>query len=233
MLQDVSHELRSPLARLNLALGIAARKAGAEAQDALDRIEHEAEQLNELIGQLLTLSRLESTHENLERSKLDLLVIVNEVAADADFEAEARGCKVRVTKRDSCIVRGVETLLRSAIENVLRNAISYTARGTDVEVEISRQIESGQPHAVVTIRDHGPGVPQEHLESIFRPFHRVEDARDRNRGGTGLGLAIAARAAHIHGGSISADTAPEGGLIVKLRIPAVTCETDSVSEGTA
>ncbi len=229
LLQDVSHELRSPLARLNVALGIASRKAGTDARDALSRIEHEAEQLNELIGQLLTLSRLESSHLDMERREIDLSTVVDGVAADADFEAEERGCKVRLIRRESCLVRGVEPLLRSAIENVLRNAIAYTARGTDVEVEVSRRVEPGGPHAVVSVRDHGPGVPEEHMSSIFDPFHRVEDARDRDRGGAGLGLAIAARAARVHGGRITASNAPEGGLIVELCIPAAIRSSDSVS----
>jgi two-component system sensor histidine kinase CpxA len=220
LLQDVSHELRSPLARLNVALGIAFRKAGADAEGALSRIEHEAERLNELIGHLLTLSRLESSQADMERCAFDLSAVVEGIVADAYFEAQERGCAAHLTKRESCIVHGVESLLRSAIENVLRNAISYTPRGTDVEVEISRQAENGEPCAVVSVRDRGPGVPQEHLASIFRPFHRVEDARERDRGGVGLGLAIAARAARIHGGRITASNAPDGGLIVRLWIPA-------------
>jgi two-component system sensor histidine kinase CpxA len=231
LLQDVSHELRSPLARLNVALGIASRRAGTDAKDALSRIEHEAEQLNELIGRLLTLSRLESSPLDVERSEFDVLTIVDEIAADADFEAQERGSKVRLIRRESCLVHGVEPLLRSAIENVLRNAISYTAPGTDVEVEISRRVEHGGPHAVLSVRDRGPGVPEKHLSSIFEPFHRVEDSRTPGRGGAGLGLAIAKRAALIHGGSIRASNAPEGGLIVELCIPAATCSSDSVSVG--
>jgi two-component system sensor histidine kinase CpxA len=229
LLQDVSHELRSPLARLSVALGIAARKAGADAQDALERIEHEAEQLNELIGQLLSLSRLESSGLDMERSELDLLTLAEEVAANADFEAQARGCRVRVIRRESCHVRGAEDLLRSAIENLLRNAVNYTSEETQIDVEVTRQAEPDGPRAVVSVRDHGPGVPEEHLSSIFEPFHRVEDARDRNRGGAGLGLAIAARAARIHGGSITASNAPEGGLIVELYIPSASRGPNSVS----
>ncbi len=227
LLRDVSHELRSPLARLNVALGIARRKAGTEASDALVRIEQEAEQLNALIGQLLALSRLESLELVAELAELQLLALVEEVVSDANFEGEQDGRMASIVKRESCIVRGVQQLLRSAVENVLRNAISYTAPGSKVEVAISMRAEQGRPHGVVSIRDYGPGIPEEHLLSIFRPFHRVDDARDRNRGGAGLGLAIADRAMRVHGGWITASNALGGGLLVELFVPAaIATRTD-------
>ena len=222
LLRDVSHELRSPLARLNVALGIARRKAGTEASDALVRIEQEAEQLNALIGQLLALSRLDSLEFGAEPVELQLLALVEEVVSDANFEGEQNGRTASIVKRESCMVRGVQQLLRSAVENVLRNAMSYTAPGSKVEVAIAMRVEQGRPHAVVSIRDHGPGIPEEHVLSVFRPFYRVDDARDRNRGGVGLGLAIADRAVRIHGGWITASNAAGGGLLVELFVPAQT-----------
>ncbi len=231
LLQDVSHELRSPLARLNVALGIASSKAGPGAQDALTRIEHEAIQLNELIGQLLTLSRLESNQVDTERSEIDLTAVVDVVVEDANFETKQKERKVRIVRREVCLVSGVESLLRSAVENVLRNAISYTAPGTNVDVEVFHRSENNVDFAVVSVKDRGPGIPSEHLESIFRPFHRVEDARDRHRGGVGLGLAIAARAIGIHGGNIIAANAPEGGLIVEISLPlTILCEHDKMEK---
>jgi two-component system sensor histidine kinase CpxA len=221
LLQDVSHELRSPLARVSVALGIARRKAGPSAEDSLLRIEQEVEQLNELISQLLTLSRLNSQQLHPARSDFDLLTIVEAVAADADFESQERGCKVRLIRGHHSVVNAVEPLLRSAIENVLRNAIAYTARGTAVEVEVTQRSDTAEPQAVVSVRDHGPGVPEEYLPAIFEPFRRVEGARDRGRGGVGLGLAIAARAVAIHGGTIRASNASNGGLIVEITMPAL------------
>ena len=219
LLRDVSHELRSPLARLNVALGIAARQAGPEAHDALARIEYEAERLNDLIGQLLTLTYLESSPADLERSEIDLATLVQDVVSDANFEAQGRNTVVRIVRCESPIVLGIEHLLRSAIENLMRNSVIYASPGTDVEVEVGRRDDRERPYAFVSIRDHGPGIPEDQLKSVFRPFYRIDEARDRSRGGAGLGLAIADRAVRLHDGTITASNAPEGGLIVELRIP--------------
>ena len=221
LVAGVSHELRSPLARLHVALGLARRRAGEEATTALDRIEHEAENLNEMIGRLLTLSRLESGAAGLEKTPVALAALVREVAADADFEARSRNCAVLIETCEECTTNGAAAILRSAIENVLRNAVRYTAEGTEVEVTL-RCVDDGlRPQAVISVRDHGKGVPAESLKDIFRPFYRVEDARDRASGGTGLGLAITERALHLHGGSVVAANAADGGLVVELRLPLV------------
>jgi two-component system sensor histidine kinase CpxA len=213
LIGDISHELRSPLARLRVALEIARRKSGAEAGASLDRIELESDNLNELIGQLLMLSRLESGG-SLEKTSVDLAALVREVAEDADFEAHSRHCAACVTRCDEATVNGVYNLLRSALENVVRNAVSYTAPGT--EVEIAHRREAGT--SVITVRDYGSGVPEDALEEIFRPFYRVEDARDRQTGGAGLGLSIAARAVRLHNGNIKAANANGGGLIVTIEL---------------
>jgi len=215
LLGDISHELRSPLARLGVALGLARQRSGAEANGALDRIERESDNLNEMISQLLTLTRLESGTDGRKRTNVDLAALVKEVADDADFEARSVNRAVQVVSSDNCSIKGVEELLRSAVENVVRNAVRYTPEGTAVEVALSRQ----NGNAVISVRDRGHGVAEESLEKIFQPFYRTEDARDRQSGGgTGLGLAITERAVRMHGGSVQAVNAVDGGLSVEMRL---------------
>jgi two-component system sensor histidine kinase CpxA len=219
LLRDISHELRSPLTRLGVALELVRRKAGAEAGPGLDRIAREAESINQMIGQLLTLSRLESGTGRLNTVRVDLCALVRDVAGDADFEAQSRNRSVQVVACEDCTVTGVVELLRSAVENVVRNAVHYTAEGTAVEIELRCDNAESKRYAVINVRDHGKGVPDEAIDEIFRPFYRVEDARDRQTGGTGLGLAIAARAIFSHGGTIKAANANGGGLMVEMRLP--------------
>jgi two-component system sensor histidine kinase CpxA len=218
LLGDISHELRSPLARLGVALGLARQRSGAEANGALDRIERESDNLNEMISQLLTLTRLESGTDSRKRSEVDLAALVREVADDANYEARSQNRAVQVVSSDHCSINGVEELLRSAVENVVRNAVRYTPEGTAVEVALRKQNGNGANYAVISVRDRGTGVPDEALEKIFRPFYRTEDARDRQSGGgTGLGLAITERAVRMHGGSVEAANAVGGGLSVQMR----------------
>jgi len=219
LLGDISHELRSPLARLGVALGLARQRSGAEANGALDRIERESENLNEMISQLLILTRLESGTDGRKKTDVDLTSLLREVADDADFEARSMNRGVQVVSADNCSISGVEELLRSAIENVVRNGLRYTPEGSAVEIALRRQNGAGHNFAVISVRDHGLGVPEESLEKIFRPFYRTEDARDRQRGGgTGLGLAITERAVRLHGGTIRAVNAPGGGLAVEMKL---------------
>jgi two-component system sensor histidine kinase CpxA len=219
LLGDISHELRSPLTRLNLALGVARRRAGESAAKAHDRIEREAERLNELIGQLLTLTELESGEQPFKREPIDLAELIHAIAADAEFEARSNNRSVRVETASVCPLNGDEGLLRSAIENVVRNAIRHTPQGTAVEIGLSCRPAATLP-ITVTVRDHGPGVPEEALFNLFRPFYRVGDSRDRQAGGTGLGLSITERAIKLHGGAVQASHASDGGLIIDLRLPA-------------
>ena len=219
LLGDISHELRSPLARLGVALGLARQRSGAEANGALDRIERESDNLNEMISQLLTLTRLESGTDGRKRTDINLAALVREVADDADFEARSLNRSVQVVSSDDCSINGVEELLRSAVENVVRNAVRYTPEGTAVEVALQKQNGGSNNFAVISVRDRGHGVPDEALERIFRPFYRTEDARDRQSGGgTGLGLAITERAVRMHGGSVQAVNAADGGLSVEMRL---------------
>jgi signal transduction histidine kinase len=219
LIRDISHELRSPLTRLNVALELARRRAGPDAEVALDRIAREAESINEMIGQLLALSRVESGTDGLTSVRLDLADLVRAVAEDAEFEARGRNRSVRVVACEPCQTTGAIELLRSAVENVVRNAVYYTAEGTEVEIALACESVGTKRFATISVRDRGAGVPPDAIDKIFRPFYRVEDARDRQRGGTGLGLAIAARAVHLHGGTIRAANSPGGGLVVEISLP--------------
>lgn len=222
LLRDISHELRSPLARLGIALELARQRAGTEADSALDRIEREAGRLNELIGELLVVARLESSAEKMDREPVHIPDLLEEIAADARFEARSRNCTVRVSSDADYIVSGKRDLLRSAIENIVRNSVHYTAEGSEVEVKAQSSLEGAKELVCVEVRDHGGGVPDEALSELFRPFYRVGEARDRKRGGVGLGLTIAERAVRLHGGTINAANAPDGGLVVTVLLPVVT-----------
>jgi two-component system, OmpR family, sensor histidine kinase CpxA len=219
LLNDISHELRSPLARLSVALGLAWQRAGTEAESALERIELEANRLNELIGRLLTLARLEGGDDAMGRTPIALDELVQDIAEDANYEAQSRGCRVHCVIEQEAVIFGSASLLHSAIENVVRNAMRHTSEGTDVEILLAQETTGGKSEAIVRVTDHGPGVPQESLDKLFRPFYRLDDARGRQTGGVGLGLAITERAVRLHGGSVRAANRPEGGLLVEIRLP--------------
>jgi two-component system sensor histidine kinase CpxA len=214
LLGDVSHELRSPLSRLVVALGLAKKAPSDQTSEHLARIELEAHRLDNLIGQLLTLSRIDSGGHATANTSFDLANLVHEVASDADFEARAHSRNVVVTAADDCAITGSEEVLRSAIENVVRNAARYTREGTTVEVSLSKESEK----AVLLVRDHGPGVPEEMLKEIFLPFRRAPASDETASEGAGLGLAIAQRAVTLHGGTIRAMNAADGGLIVEVEL---------------
>ena len=214
--RDISHELRSPLARLNVALELARQRSGDQAESALNRIERESDRLNEMIGQLLSLHRLESEVLSCDQS-LDLSALLVDLVADADFEARAHNGAVHIQSEQGVQIRGDEKLLYGAIENVLRNAVRYTKEDSSVEVAMRKLVDK----VLITVRDHGPGIDDAALEKIFQPFYRVDDARERNTGGSGIGLAIAERTIRRHGGTIRARNADGGGLEVVIELPTV------------
>ena len=223
LLNDISHELRSPLARLNVALGLARQRAGVESTDMLDRIELEASRLNELIGRILTLARLEDGEQRVPQTPVPLDELVARVAEDAEFEAQERHCHVHtVIPEGNWGVRGNDSLLHSAVENVVRNAIRYTQEGTSVEIELTSEKRGGVAEAVLRVSDSGTGVPEDALGQLFDPCYRLDDARGRLTGGVGLGLAITERAVRFHGGKVSASNRAEGGLMVEIRLPLTT-----------
>ncbi len=220
LIRDISHELRSPLARLNVALELARRRAGPEAEGAIDRIAAESERMNQLIGQLLSLSRLESSPEGIRREPVPFQPLLESLVEDAGFEASGKACTVGLQGRTSASVLGAPDLLRSALENVLRNAVRYSPRGGRIGVEIETLEADGQSRLAIIIQDEGPGVPEESLQEIFLPFFRVGESRDRDTGGSGLGLAIASRVVKFHGGRLSARNLKPG-LQVRLELPIV------------
>lgn len=223
LLNDISHELRSPLARLNVALGLARQRYDAGDTEMLDRIELEASRLNELIGRILTLARLEDGEQDVSQTPVPLDELVANIAEDAEFEAQARHCHVRtVIPEGDWRVRGNASLLHSAVENVVRNAIRYTQEKSSVEIELASEEGANGPEAVLKISDSGPGVPPDALDKLFQPFYRIDDARGRLTGGVGLGLAITERAVRFHGGRVSAHNRLEGGLRVEIRLPLIS-----------
>jgi len=213
LLRAMSHELRSPLARLRVAVSLARR--GSEVLRQYDRIELEAERLDVIIGQMLQLSHLRAIEPSLPRVPVDLTTLLTEVVEDARIEATAANKGVEWAPSVSVEIEGDHDLMRSAIENVLRNAVRFTKEGTAVAVGMSR--EGGDTRIV--IEDHGPGVPENELAKIFEPFHRVAESRDRDSGGTGLGLAITARIVNLYSGEVVARNRDGGGLRVEIKLP--------------
>jgi signal transduction histidine kinase len=212
LLQDVSHELRSPLARLHFAVELA--RTSQDRETALTRIRKEADRLGGLVNELLQLTRAEGDPSSRELDHVALHNLLRAVVEDCALEAEAHRCRLDLRVARPAFLRGERELLRRAIENVLRNAIHHAPEGTAVEVSL----EVHAPAAAIRVRDYGPGVPEELLEEIFKPFVRVESDRDRVSGGVGLGLSIARRAVGLHQGTLTARNAGPG-LLVTFELP--------------
>lgn len=216
LLRDVSHELRSPLARSAVALELARLDAPQPQIEYLDRIELETQRLNELIEDLLSMARLETVQDHSHWQRYRCSELLAGIIDDARFERPDSHFSLAVS--DDCCVLADDRLLRSALENIVRNAVLHTRPGTDVELRLEKQ--PGWAH--ILIRDHGPGVPAHMLEDLLRPFVRSEEARQRlNSGhrGFGLGLAIADRVILHHGGTLTLANHPSGGLEVSVRLP--------------
>jgi two-component system, OmpR family, sensor kinase len=217
LLRDVSHELRSPLARLQLALSLAQR-GDTGVPENLARIGREADRLEQLIARALLLARLERPALGSESERVDVAALLGEIVADVAIEADARRARVELTTSGTLEVMGDREALRSAFENVLRNAVHYSPTGSRLYVRAQRRDNSIE----VVIEDQGPGVPEKDLALIFEPFYRVDASRDRAEGGEGLGLAIAARAVALHHGAIDARNLSGAGLGVRIVLPALT-----------
>jgi len=214
---DVSHELRSPLARLNVALDLGRQRKGND--PAFDQMEEDIALLDEMIGRLLTIAKLDMSAPQLRMTDVDLEDLVSQIVRNADFESRESNAGIIFTSSGPCTVWGSAELLQSAIENVVRNAVRYTEKGTSVEVSLQSESLSPTPSVRLTVRDYGPGVPEPELSNIFQPFYRVAAARDRQSGGAGLGLAIADRVVRIHGGTIRAENAATRGLTIEIALP--------------
>lgn len=212
LLLDISHELRSPLARLGVAVELA--RSGDDPNAALNRIQKESDRLNALVGQLLQVTRAEGDPSSLRHNSVRLDELVQQLVDESTIEASAHGCELKYEKREPVTVAGDPELLRRAVENVIRNAIRYSPRESSVDVSLARK----NGFALVDVRDHGPGVPEEALPRLFDAFYRVESDRNRSSGGIGLGLSIARRAIELHKGKIRARNAAPG-LEVEMELP--------------
>lgn len=213
LLQDISHELRSPLARLNIAVELARTSDDRDAAAA--RMQKEVDRLASLVGSLIEVTRAEGDPATRRTDPVDLSAVLQAVVGTCALEADAHRCRLRLDDEGAGVVRGDRELLQRAVENVVRNAIRYSPEGADVIVHAARRDAA----AVVSVRDFGPGVPDQFLDRLTQPFFRVEDARDYSpAGGVGLGLSIAQRAVHVHRGRLNVQNAGPG-LRVTLTIP--------------
>lgn len=212
LLQDISHELRSPLARLSFAAELT--KTAEDRNAAAARITKEIDRLTNLVGALVEVTRVEGDPASRRLEHLDLERLVEELIEASRMEADAHGCKLQFESDGPLPVRGDRELLRRAIENVLRNAIRYAPEGSAIDVTL----KAAGGKASITVRDYGAGVPEEMLPRIFQPFFRADGSRDAQTGGVGLGLAIAHRAIGAHHGQIAAENAGPG-LRVRMEIP--------------
>jgi signal transduction histidine kinase len=211
LLQDISHELRSPLARLSVAVELA--RTSADRNGGLDRIKKESQRISMLVGELIQMTRAEGDPAERTVAPVDLKELVEDLLDDLLIEADTKRIRIEREMAGPMVVQGDAELLRRAVENVVRNAIRYSPVDGEVRVRMSRDGD----RAVIVVRDFGPGVPEEMREAIFRPFFRVEDDRARGSGGVGLGLAIARRAVHLHNGEIVARNV-EPGLEVTIGV---------------
>jgi two-component system sensor histidine kinase CpxA len=233
LLRDVSHELRSPLSRLSVALELARDDADPAMTAHLDRIERETVRLNLLIGQLLTLSSMEAL-ERMENFKpVSLNRLIERLIPDAEYEARQRACSVVFHEGAKCTILGNEELLYRAVENVVRNAIRYAESGTEVEIELAANGANGEQRATIVVSDRGPGIPADQLNAIFRPFYRVDTARSPDTGGFGVGLAIAERAVRLHKGELSAANRDGGGATIRMSFPVLEATGEAARAGIA
>jgi two-component system sensor histidine kinase CpxA len=214
LMRDVSHELRSPLARLQALLSIARQKLDGAEGVPLDRMERELERLDDLIGEILSYALLEAKG-GIDRRRTDLIDLVQNIVDDADVEGQQTGKHIRLRGPATCMVDVDTGLIQRAVENVVRNALKHTAAQTTVEVTIAERPASVE----IVVRDRGPGVPEVALEKLFDSFYRVEDARGTRSGSGGIGLAIAERSVRLHGGTIRAANCPDGGLRIEMTLP--------------
>ncbi|MEW6709482.1 MAG: ATP-binding protein, partial [Candidatus Riflebacteria bacterium] len=215
LLGDISHELRSPLARMQVALEILEKKSSSADKSMLDRVNLEVSRLNQLIGRLLDLNRIGAAANPENFAETDLGMLVQRVCDDGQFEAGARNITITRPEPASFLLKANPQLLEQAIENILRNAIRYSPEHSKIEVALGKSAEK----IVVSVSDQGPGIGEEHLARIFEPFYRCQDDRDRKTGGVGLGLSIALQSIKMHHGEIKLSNLDSGGLKVEIILP--------------
>lgn len=215
LLHDISHELRSPLARLQAAMGLV-RQQPENIEPSLARMDRECVRMDRLVGELLTLSKLEAGGQGTPSQTANFAELLGDIVNDACFEARAQGKDVLWSGPGSAEIQGHVELLQQAVENVVRNAVKHTPEGTTVHIESA--VDASLQCLRLVVTDEGPGVPEEELGLIFEPFYRGT-TQEKNTDGHGLGLAIARRALEAHGGSIRATNRAGAGLRVEMMIP--------------
>ncbi len=217
LLGDISHELRSPLARMQIALEILEKKSETANQPMFEKIHLEIVRLNELIGKILQINRLNSSRQPLQANDLNILHVLQPICDDAIFEGQDKNIKVSLSCPKDIILSANHELLAQAVENVVRNAVKYSENHG--EIQVSACLDQIKNEVVIRITDQGPGIPKQHLPRIFEPFYRCQDDRDRKTGGVGLGLSIAYHAVQAHGGTISMQNLDPAGLQVEIKLP--------------
>jgi two-component system, OmpR family, sensor histidine kinase CpxA len=221
LLQDISHELRSPLARLQIAIELGRKKATQASEIEFSRMEIECLRLNTLIKEILEYARLEKSATELNKTLINLPTLLNRIIDDANFELGSLKPGIILHNSLDCDLYLDERLIHRALENIIRNALSYSLPNAKVGIIVHLVESSKEIH--IDIEDNGPGVPEEQLNKIFNPFYRVDTSREKKTGGYGLGLSIAQQAIKLHKGAILAKNLPGGGLLVRIILPLGTC----------
>ena len=219
LLRDVSHELRSPLARLSVTLELVRESSDPAFEKHFSRIERETGKLNSLIGQLLTISALDTQDKTPSFERVSLNGLCESIMPDATFEAQHRPCTVKLVEEGEFDVLGNPALLHRAVENVVRNAIRYTEPDTQVTLRLTGTRRDEKSFAIIEVEDCGPGIPEAELANIFQPFYRLDPARSSSTGGFGVGLAIVERAVRLHAGSVCAINRKDGGTCIRIELP--------------
>lgn len=217
LLQDISHELRSPLTRLNIAIELGRQKTNQLAEVEFNRMETECARLNFLIGEILEFARLEKSTTEIKLEKINIKNLLLEIINDGNFESKRYSKRIIAEMDSDCEIKIDCRLLHRALENVVRNALHYTPKDKKIFISLFKKLEDKAVY--IKIMDEGPGVPEEQLEKIFNPFYRVDSSRTKKTGGYGLGLAITFRAIELHQGTISAINSKSGGLLIQIRLP--------------
>lgn len=222
LLQDISHELRSPLARLQIAIELGRKKVEGRAQNELDRMEMECLRLNDLIGEMIEFARLDTLTSQLEKTLINLPALLTEISSDANYEHSQNNPAVHLHCLEDCDLFLDKRLIYRAIENIIRNALRYASPNPQILVTLHS--DALQPVVYIDIEDNGPGVPEDQLEKIFNPFYRVDPSREKKTGGYGLGLSIAQRAILLHHGTIHATNRHPKGLKVRITLPTLVAK---------
>ena len=219
LLRDISHELRSPLARMRIASELIKTKTNGYELKEIAQLESDIAMIDNLIGEIITFSRLSDKNRPLAFTRVDIRNVLDEIIENANFEASSQSKQVILTSNNSASyqLNANEALIQRALENIIRNAIKYTPMQTSVVVELER--DSNLIYLMIT--DQGSGVENDQLEKIFEPFYRVSDSRSRESGGSGLGLAISRRAIELHHGKIIANNSESSGLTISIELPVI------------